>query len=225
MNPHEMKVYYYFILPMTDKFLSVYSDPSLDYIKICNDVFNALHNLSTPNGDEIKYYVLKSVEESSVELDTKMLLSLQKDFERNKTESLLLSLIESFNFDRDTRKKYIALAHQPLLILNKSKKKVSIVNPKTLNDVFSHCVLHLYQFLHMKRQIAECKKMEQFISFSDTTYSPGVSSSARFAICCLNNIVVEAGTKKLLLLKHECSRNASGRFDNNLYETVNDLLK
>ena len=220
-----MKVYYYFILPMSDDFLSVYSDPSLDYIKLGADVFNALGTLSNNNGDEIKYIVLKSIDESSVELNTKELFSCEGAVESNNNQNLLLSLIESFNFDKETRKKYLALAHQPLLILNRTKKKVTVVNPKTLNDVFSHCILHLYQFLHMNRQTAECKKVEQLISFSDSTYRLGVSHCAKYASCCINNIVIEAATKKLWLLKHDCFRNSSGKFDNNLYETITELLK
>lgn len=221
-----MKVYYYFILPVTNKYLSVHSDPSIDYIKINSKLSKVLESVDRDGKEEIKYYVLKGVEESSVCVDTKGLHSYMHDDEANvTTECILMSLLECFNFDRETFQKYLYLAHQPLLVINCTQGKMNAIRPKSLTDVFNHCFLHFNQYLHLRNMTSERKKIESLITLSDTDYTLGVDKCARYAFCCVNNIAIEATSKKLLILQHECIRDSNGKFDNNLYKAIYELFK
>ncbi len=220
-----MKTYFYFLVPVKDDSVATVRDPSLGCVRMNERFLKCLR--SAVNGEtDVKYFLLKGVDELSVAINHEFLSTFMDSRQPASPNCVLAAIAESFEFPTKTSvEKYVALAQYPLVVFRPSKIKV--IKPKSSLDVFNHAILHLYQFLRVKRLSEELKKIDECASLSDRKYKVGILPCARFATCCVNNLLVECTSGKISLLTHECHRMecTQNRFDNNLYQAVNRLMQ
>ncbi|MES9882948.1 MAG: hypothetical protein ABW185_18930 [Sedimenticola sp.] len=217
-----MKAYYFFLVPVKDDSVATVRDPSLGCIRM-NERF--MKCLRSAVEEDAKYFLLKGVDERSVVINHEFLSTFMRSRRDQPAEGVLAAITDSFELSSASVEKYVALAQYPLVVLRQSKIKV--IEPKSSLDVFNHAFLHLYQFLRVKRLSEELKKIDEYTRLSDCKYNAGILPCARFATCCVNNLLVECGSGKISLLKHTCHRMecTQKRFDNNLYQAVNQMIQ
>lgn len=227
-NLKSMKSYYFFFVPVKDKNICKLNDPSLNSLRVNSSIFKTLFSY-VENNDDIHYMLLKSIDEMSLSIRDCDLEQSVLSGDKSELE-LIDSVLKSFdNNGEDKTRKYLSMAQYPLLVIEThgQQKKLSLHYPKTSLDVYNHCFLHYYQFMKVKQLNEPLKRIESLISVTDSNYSPGISPSAKFATCCLNNVLIEVSSKKILLNEHQCYRSKSEKktFDSNLYKSIGQLLQ
>lgn len=222
-----MKAYYFFLVPVTDSDIAHVNDPSLNCIRVNPTLFKTITS-RVGDVDATKFFLLKSVDEATVSVDLSELESFMsvKDNRKRLDIDTLSAVLSCFQFETDTYNKYVAVAQYPLLVIRPNASCSSIYYPKTSTDVLNHCFIHLYQYLKVKKLNDEQDKIDKVIHLSDNNYHPSVLPSARFALCCVNNLLIETQSRRIYILKHDCHRLecVRGKFDSNLYQVVNDLV-
>lgn len=225
-----MKAYYYFLVIVKDKEICTVEDPSLNCVRLSEHFMRHIMSAVNVSEDEDRYVLLKSVDEQTVKVNKDFLstaMSRRHD-EQMSPDTVLSVLLKSFEFASTVASEnYIAMAAQfPLVVLHPSKKQLRVIKPKSVFQVFSHVFIHLYQFLRVKRLFVEQNAVDECIIIGDKNYEVGVIPCARFVLCCVNNILIDMRSGKILLLKHNCHRPESSRtkFDNNLHQVVNQLM-
>lgn len=222
-----MKTYYFFVVPITDSHITYVNEPSLNCVRANPTLFQNITS-HVDDVDETKFFLLKGIDEPTVTLDMSELESfLSSKDKRKKLDIDTLSVVlNCFQFATETYKKYIAVAQYPLLVIRSNATSSNVYYPKSSADVFNHCFIHLYQYLKVKMLRHEQDQIDKVIRLSDSNYQPGILSSARFALCCVNNLLIENPSRRIYVLKHDCHRMecTRGKFDSNLYQVVNQLV-
>ena len=222
-----MKAYYFFFVPVKDKHICKLNDPSLNSLRVNSSIFKTLYSY-VENNDDIQYMLLKSIDEVSLSLKDSNLDQSVWNCDKSELE-LFDAVLKSFDNGDGITRKYLAIAQYPLLVIEThgQQKRLSLHYPKTPLDVYNHSFLHYYQFMKVKQLNQPLKSIESLISVTDSNYSPGISPCAKFTTCCLNNILIEVSSKKILLNEHKCYRTKSEKkaFDSNLYNSIGQLLQ
>lgn len=221
-----MHLYYYFLVPIKDKYIDIISDPSLTSIRMNKSYFNSLLEY-TSNPDECSYFAFTGIDNVCKSFDTNKLqthTSIEKIHDKN---DYMYTILKSLTFESTSVDKYLAIATEyPLVVVKPEKKKLYIYQAKSCSDVFNNCILHFYQFLKLTKPTNEFKTLSSLLKCMENKYVLGVETSARFALCCINNIVVENPSRKIFVLKHKCKRplQVTAKFDCCLNEAVTRLL-
>lgn len=218
-----MAVYYFYFVPIKDKHIEVIDDPSLNGIRMNLHLFQSIRKHIT---EDDQYVLLKSIDDLHITFDKTKFVSNLENFATSSPEDVMTTLLKCFELNGSTYEKYLGIAQYPLLVIKPRRKKAVLHSPKTTLDVLNHCFLHIYQFLHVKQLTEECEKANSVLQINNLRYKPAINSAARFVTCCAHNIVIEVSTKRFYILKHDClkSKYSWGKFDNNIYQVVRQML-
>ena len=216
-----------FVIPIKDMNVARVLDPSLNGFRMNDKLFRSLMS-QLDDAHDCRYFLLKGIEENSVELNFPALENLltQKAQSTSSSETFLDALLGAFNFEGTSCEKYLSIAQFPLGVFKTEEQKLLVQRPRNIWDIFNHCFLHFYQFLVLKGHKIERSKIDALIKLSDRRYQPGIHCSAKSVSCCLNNLLIEVPSRKIFLYQHDCHRSqqAKERFDSNLYRVVSNLL-
>lgn len=220
-----MRVYYFFLIPVKDPNIRNYTDPSLNSIRVNMSMLQTMRK-KISNFDELQYVSLKGIDASRVSLDSIQLKSTLSERKWSSQKEILCAIINSFQFDSTSYEKCLSLSQYPLVVLKPDIKKLHVRYPASSEEVVSHFFLHLLQYLNVKQRHEERNTLETLVELSDSRYQTASPKCAKFFACCLNNLLINIRTRQITILRHECHRNkcVRGRFDNNLYQVVNQFL-
>ena len=218
-----MKSYYFFLIPVKDKNIEVISAPSLGGIRIEQSMFNTINN-HFENNEDIQYFLLKSVDEASLSIDSDIVESvISSKSDTILSRQSLLNLILS-SFETSCYNKYMAIAQYPLLMISTQKRQVNIYPAQSPIAVLNHLALHFYQFLNIKQCHDQIRKLDSIIQLSDKNYSPAIQTGIKFTSCCVHNLLIQNSTRMIFILKHNCQRMENDKFDNRLCQSVTHLF-
>ena len=102
-----MKPYYMFVIPIRDKNVARFSDPSLNGFRMNDKLYRSLMS-QLDDAHDYRYFLLKGIEEHSVEVNFPALENLlnKKAQSNSSSETVLDALLGAFNFEGTSCEKY-----------------------------------------------------------------------------------------------------------------------